>query len=166
MGLFSKAPDPIEKQKALDCLKMWHNTITSIDEATDATRTVIASNPLGSQSDEYEEARLVAVNTVKEAQKNTADLRNWPILSDNDGFKILIELVKDLNESYQHQMNILNLYKAVSQAVRSGDEGAAPSVKEIQRAHESFGRLLDKMGHTAAKLTRHYKISAQEYLNG
>ena len=88
------------------------------------------------------------------------------LFSDNHGFRILIELVKDLNESYQHQMNLPNLYKAASPAVRSGDEGAASSVKEIQRAHESFGRLLDKMGHTAGKLARHYKISAQEYLSG
>lgn len=166
MGFFSRDPDPIEKQKALNCLRMWHNTITSIDEATDAMRAVIATNPLGMQSDEYENARLVAVNTVKEARKNTGDFRRWPILSDNDGLKILIELVKDLNESYQHQMNLLNLYKAAAQASRSGDESAAPSVKEIQRANKSFGRLLDKMGRTAGKLTRHYKISAQECLTG
>ena len=111
MGFFSRDPNPIEKQKALNCLKMWHNIITSIDQATEAMRTVIASHPLGMQSDEYEEARLAAVDTVKEAQKITSDMKGWPTLEDNESQKIIVQLVTELNESYQHQMNILNLYK-------------------------------------------------------
>ena len=127
-------------------------------------RATIAANPLGMQSDEFERDRLVAVNTVKEAQENTGDFGRWPSLNDSNGLKILVELVKDLNESYQHQMNLLNLYKIAAQAFRTGNESAAPSAKEMQRANEAFGRLLDKMGRTVSKMARHYKISPQEIL--
>jgi len=164
MGLFSKEPHPLEKLKALECLTIWNQTIKSIDEVTDAMRGVIATHSLGMQSDEFEEARLVAVNTVQGAQKETSELKNWPFLNDNEGMEILIQLVSDLEESYKHQMNLLNLYKIGAQAFKNGDDSAAPSGEEMQEANEAFGRLLDKMGHTAGKLARHYKISAREYL--
>jgi hypothetical protein len=166
MGFFAKGPDPIEREKALNCLRLWQNTINSIDEAANAMRATIAANPMGMQSDEFERARLVAVSAVKKAQEKTGDFRRWPSLNDSNGLKILAELIKDLNESYQHQMNLLNLYKIAAQAFRIGDERSAPSSKEMKRANESFGRLLDKMGRTASKMARHYEISPQEVLRG
>ena len=76
----------------------------------------------------------------------------------------MIELMSKLDDSYAHQLNLLNLYSFAGEAFRSGRDYEAPSVKEMESANELFARKLDEMGGIAGKLARHYKISPQEYL--
>ena len=161
--MFGRKIDPNERRKVLELLGRWSHSIASIDGATDAMRQAIAVQPLGMQSDEFEKARLAAVTVVGQIQKETTDHLFWPILEDNKGGKILLELQMKLNESYAHQLNLLNFYKVAANAFRSGKDAEAPSAKEIMSANKSFARVFDQMGAIAGKLARHYDISAQEY---
>ena len=126
-------------------------------------RLTIAEQPLGMQSEEFEKARLTAVELVGQVQEETSSPHFWPALEDNRGFKIMIDLQTKLDESYAHQLNLLNLYKIAADAFRSGRDAQAPSSKEMTEANELFARVLDQMGTIAGKLTKHYRISAQEY---
>jgi len=161
--MFGPKIDSNERRKVLELLGRWSHSVASIDGSTDAMRQAIAVQPLGMQSDEFEKARLAAVAVVGQIQKETTDHLFWPILEDNRGGKILLELQMKLNESYAHQLNLLNLYKIAANAFRSGKDAEAPSAKEIMSANKSFARVLDQMGAIAGKLARHYGISAQEY---
>ena len=161
--MFKRKIDPNERRKVLELLGRWSRAIVRIDEVTDAMRLTIAEQPLGMQSDEFEEARLAAVAVVGQIQKETTDPRFWPILEDNSGGKVMLDLQMKLNESYAYQLNLLNLYKVAADAFQSGRDAQAPSAKEIMSANKSFARVLDQMGAIAGKLARQYGISSQEY---
>ena len=161
--MFRRKIDPNERHKVLELLGRWSRAIARIDEATDAMRLTIAKQPLGMQSGEFEEARLAAVAVVGQTQKETSDPRFWPILEDNNGGKVMLDLRMKLDESYAYQLNLLNLYKVAADAFRSGKDAQAPSAKEITSANKSFARVLDQMGAIAGKLAKQYGISAQEY---
>ena len=161
--MFKRKIDPDERHKVLELLGRWSRAIARIDEATDVMRLTITEQPLGMQSDEFEEARLKAVAVVGQIQKETSDPRFWPILEDNRAGKIMLDLHMKLDESYAYQLSLLNLYKVAADAFRSGRDVHAPSAKEIMSANKSFARVLDQMGAIAGKLARRYGISAQEY---
>lgn len=161
--MFKRKIDPNERRKVLELLGRWSRAIVRIDEVTDAMRLTIAEQPLGMQSDEFEEARLAAVAVVGQIQKETTDPRFWPILEDNSGGKVMLDLQMKLNKSYAYQLNLLNLYKVAADDFRSGRDAQAPSAKEIMSSNKSFARVLDQMGAIAGKLARQYGISSQEY---
>lgn len=161
--MFGRKIGPNERRKVLELLVRWSHAIASIDRATDAMRLTIAQQPLGMQSEEFEKARLAALAVVGQVQKETTDPRFWPILEDNNGGKVMLNLRMKLDESYAHQLNLLNLYKVAAEAFRSGTDTQAPSVKEMTAANKSFARVLDQMGAIGGKLARHYRISTQEY---
>ena len=77
----------------------------------------------------------------------------------------MLDLQMKLSESYMHQYNLLNLYKIAADAFRRQMEDQAPSKNEFMTANKNFGRILDEMGKTAAKLARHYGILLEEYQN-
>jgi hypothetical protein len=126
-------------------------------------RLTIAEQPLGMQSEEFEKARLEALAVVGQVQKETTNPRFWPVLEDNSGGKVMLNLRMKLDESYAYQLNLLNLYKIAADAFRSGRDAQSPSVKEMTSANKSFARVLDQMGAIAGKFSRHYRISVQEY---
>ena len=161
--MFSPKPDPEQRRKVLELLTHWSSAIARIDGATDTMRLVIAKQPLGMQSDEYEKARLAAIAVVEQVQKETTNPRFWPVLEDNNGAKIMLELKAKLEESYGHQLNLLNLYGIAASAFRSGRDSQAPSAKEMESANKSFARILDQMGAITGKLAKHYRISPQDY---
>lgn len=161
--MFGRKIDPNERRKVLELLGRWSRAIARIDEATDAMRLTIAKQPLGMQSDEFEKARLAAVAVVGQIQEETTDPRFWPILEDNRGVKVMLDLHMKLDGSYAHQLSLLNLYKVAADAFRSGRDVHAPSANDIMSANKAFARVLDQMGAIAGKLARKYGISAQEY---
>ena len=161
--MFGRKVDPNECHKVLQLLGCWSRAIATIDRATDTMRLTMAQQPTGMQSKEFEKARLAALEVVAEIQKETMDPRFWPILEDNRGAKIMLDLQMKLNESYAHQLNLLNVYGVAADAFRSGRDAQSPSVKEMMSANKSFARVLDQMGAISGKLARHYRISAQEY---
>ncbi len=161
--MFGRKIDPNERHKVLELLDHWSRAIARIDSATDAMRLTIAEQPLGMQSEEFEKARLAALAVVGQVQKETTDPRFWPILEDNSGGKLMLDLQTKLNESYPHQLNLLRLYGMATEAFRSGRDDQAPTANEMMSANKSFAHILDQMGAIASKLARHYKISAQEY---
>lgn len=161
--MFGRKIDPNERHKVLELLGRWYHAIASIDRATDAMKLIIAEQPLGMQSEEFEKARLAALAVVGQVKKETTDPRFWPILEDNSGGKIVLDLQMKLNESYSYQLNLLNLLGVGAEAFRSGRDTQAPSVKEMTAANKSFARVLDQMGAIGGKLARHYRISVQEY---
>lgn len=161
--MFGRRIDPNERQKVLELLGRWSGAISRIDRVTDDLKLIIAEQPLGMQSEECEKARLAALAVAEQVQKETTDPRFWPILDDNRGAKIMFELKMKLDESYTHQLNILNLLGVAADAFRSGRDSQAPPAEEMMSANKSFGRVLDQMGAIAGKLTRHYRISVQEY---
>ncbi len=73
--MFSRKPGPEQRRKVLELLTHWSSAIAWIDGATDVTRLVIAEQPLGMQSDEYEKAWLAAIAVVEQVQKETANPR-------------------------------------------------------------------------------------------
>lgn len=161
--MFGRKPDPEQRRKVLELLTRWSSAIARIDSATDTMRLVIAKQPLGMQSDECEKARLAAIAIVEQVQKETTNPRFWPVLEDNNGAKIMWELKAKLEESYGHQLNLLNLYGIAASAFRSGRDSQAPSVRGVESANKAFARILDQMGSIAGKLARHYRISSQDY---
>lgn len=161
--MFGRKIDPDERRKVLELLSHWYSAIARIDRATNAMRLTVAEQPLGMQSQEFEKARLEALSIVGQVQKETTSPRFWPVLEDNSGAKIMLELQAELDESYAHQLNLLNLYGYAADAFRSGKDAQAPSAKEMTAANKAFAHVLDQMGAIAGKLARHYRISVQDY---
>lgn len=155
--------NPDECGKVLELLSRWSCAISKIDRATDAMRFTIAEQPMGMQSEEFEEARLAAIEVVKQVKAETSNPRFRPILEDNKGDNLMLQFQMKLDESHAHQLNLLNLYGIAAEAFRRGRDDQAPSSKEFASANNSFARVLDQMGRIGGKLARHYRISAQEY---
>lgn len=161
--MFGRRIDPRERQDVLELLARWSQAIARIDKATDAMRFTIAEQPMGMQSEEFEKARVAAIEVVKQIQVETSNPRFWPVVGDKEGSKMMLEFQMKLNESYAHQLNLLNLYKIAADAFRRGRDDQAPSNKEFTSANNSFARGLDQIGKIGGKLARHYGISPQEY---
>ncbi len=161
--MFGRKIDPNERRKVLELLSRWSSAIARIDRETNAMRLIIAEQPLGMQSQEFEKARLKAIALVGQVQKETTSPRFWPVLEDNSGAKLMLDLQMKLDESYPYQLNLLNLYGIAADAFRSRRDDQAPSAKEMTVANDSFARVLDQMGAIGGKLARHYRISVQEY---
>jgi len=159
--MFEKMPDPVECPKVRDILHRWANTLAEIDNATNAMRLVMTQQPLGMQSPEFEKARLAAVTVVGEAQKETSNLKYWPILTDTKGALYILELKSKLEESYNYQLLILSLYGKAAAAFRAGKNPEAP-VKEVLSTQDAFGQILKEMGSISSKLGRRYHLSTQE----
>ena len=120
--MFRRKIDPNERHKVLELLGRWSRAVARIDKATDTLRLTMVEQPMGMQSDEYEKARLAAIAVVGQVQKETTDPRFWPILEDNNAGKVMLDLRMKLDESYAHQLNLLNLYKVAADAFRRGRE--------------------------------------------
>ena len=161
--MFGRRIDPSERQQVLELLGRWSRAIARIDEATDAVRLTIVEQPMGMQSEEFGEARLAAIAVTEEVRKETEHPSFWPILEDNRGGKIMLELRMRLEESHKHQFNMLRLWGVAAEAFGSGRDYQAPSEKELMSIYRSFARVLDDMGKIAGKLARHYRIPPQEY---
>ncbi len=161
--MFGRKIDSRERQDVLHLLARWSQAIGRIDEATNAMRFTIAEQRTGMQSEEFEDARLAAIEVVKQVQAETSNSRFWPILGDNAGSKIMLEFQMKLRESYAYQLNLLNLQGIAAEAFRRGRDDQAPSSKELTSANKSFARVLDQIGKVGGKLARHYRISTQEY---
>lgn len=157
-----KTIDPNERQTVLELLGRWTRAVNRVDSAMDAAMYVVAKQPLGIQSDEFEKARLEALAVVKDVQDETTQQHFWPILDDNQGGILMFRLREKLDESYGHQLNLLNLQGAAAEAFRAGRDQEAPTTREIMGANQAFARVLDDIGKAAGKLARHYRISAQE----
>lgn len=161
--MFGRKIDSRERQDVLQLLVRWSQAITRIDKATNAMRFTMAEQPMGMQSEEFEETRLAAIDVLREVQTETSSPRFWPVLRDNKGSKMMLEFQMKLNESHAHQLNLLNLYGKAAEAFRRGREEEAPSNKEFILANSSFARVLDQMGKVGGKFARYYHISSQEY---
>jgi len=160
--MFGRTIDPRERQDVLELLGRWPRAIARIDEATDAMRLTMAEQPMGMQSEEYEEARLAAIEVLRQVRAEISSPRFWPILTDNTGAKTMLELQKKLDECLAHQLNLLNLYGLAASAFRRGRQDQSPSHKDVMSANRSFARALDQMGPIGGKLARRYRISLQE----
>ncbi len=161
--MFGRKTDPEQRRLALDLLVRWYRTISEIDSATDKMRITMTKEPLGMQSDAFENERLESIKTVERTQKLTNIPSYWPVLSDNEGARLEFQLKEQLESSYSCQLNLLNLYGQAGYAFRRGANSEAPSMNEMRNANLIFDSVLTVMGKTAAKLARHYQISGQEY---
>lgn len=163
----SRGVEPIPRSvwRFSNCSLNWRRAIARIDAATDSARLAIVKQPLGIQSKKFEAARKVAIAVVDEVRTETSHEIFWPVVEDNMRTKLMLQLRRKLDESYQHQLNLLLLWKKAAEAFRSGRENQSPTTTEMASANESFGRILDEMGAIAEKLARYYGISPQEYQN-
>ena len=75
----------------------------------------------------------------------------------------MFRLRQKLEESFPHQLSLLNLQGYAREAFRAGKEHEAPTASEIMVANRAFTRVLDDIGKAGGKLARHYRISVQEY---
>jgi len=157
-----RSVEPHEQEMVLGLLARWSRATARIDAATDAVRYVTAEQPLGLQSDEFEKARLEALAVLKDIQDETSDREFWPVVEDNKGALLVLELRAKLEESYVHQLYILRLMGAAAEAFRTGRDHEAPTNKELMSANRTFARVLDDMGNVGGKLGRHYRVSGQE----
>ena len=149
-----------QRQKVLEVLGAWSNIVVEIDSATDKTRLAIAQN--GMHSHEFEEARIAAIAVVEEAQKQTRDYGFWPVLEDDTGAKLLLDLQMKVDMCYDHQLLLLRLQGTAAEAFRTGDDSHAPSINDIKTANENFERILDEIGKAGGKLARCYKLRGQD----
>lgn len=164
--MFGQKVDADERRKVLDLLNRWSQAIARVDKATDAMRFTMAEQPLGMQSDEFEKARLAAIDVLRHVQTEASNPQYWPILKDNTGAKMMIGFQTKLHEAHAHQLNLLNLYGVAAEAFRRGREDQSPSQKEFKSANSAFARVLDEMGKIGGNMARHYRISVQEYQEG
>lgn len=160
--MFGRTIDPRERQDVLELLGRWPRALARIDEASDAMRFTMVEQPMGMRSEEYEEARLAAIEVLRQVRAEISSPRFWPILKDNVGAITMLELQKKLDECLAHQLNLLNLYGQAASAFRRGRQDQSPSHKDVMSANRSFARALDQMGPIGGKLARRYRISLQE----
>ncbi len=160
--MFGRKIDPNERQKVLELLGRWSRCIARIDTATDAMKRTIAEQPLGMASEEFEKARLAALEVAEQVRKETTARRFWPVLEDNRGAMIMFEFKMKLEESYGYQLNVLAVMGQAADAFRREREAESPSYEELMSANKSFARVLDQMGKVGGKLARHYRSSLQE----
>ena len=161
--MFGNKIDYIERNKVLDLLGRWSRAISKIDNATDEMKLRIAQQPNGMQSKAFETARLGALSVVTEVRNETNDPRFWPLLDDLKASKIMLEVQMKLDKSYDYQFEILRLLGNARTAFLKGREDEAPSNKDMMKIYRKHGDIIDDMGKTAAKLAKHYRISAQDY---
>ena len=161
--MFGRRIDPKERQKALELLTRWIACVEKIDRATDAAKRTIAEQPLGMASEEFEIARLAALEVAEQVRKETTDPRFWPVLEDHREAMIMFEFRTKLQESYGHQLDVLRLWGMAADACRRGRDWEAPSEEELMSANKSFARVLEQIGKAGGKLARHYRMSVQDY---
>ena len=146
----------------MDMLRRWQLATSEIDTATSAMRFTVAEQPMGMQSDEFEQARKEALAVLEKVWDQTKSPSFWPVLNDNNGARTQLEFMEELEEAHRHQLKQLNQLGIAAEAFRAGREADAPSQQEMTKSMRDFARVLDQLGALGAKLARHYNISSQE----
>ena len=129
--MFSREIDAQERGQVLDLLRRWQLVKSEIDAATNAMKLAIAEQPMGMQSDEFEQNRRSALIVLDRVQSQTNNPAFWPVLYDNNGAKTLIEFRAKLQEAHRHQLNQLRILGAAAEAFRRGRDEDAPSQRLI-----------------------------------
>ena len=161
--LLGEKISPDERQKVLELLARWSQTTVRIEAAINLVRLTAEEQSLGMQSEEFEKARLEAIEVVNQTQGETTDQQFWPFLENDSGARAMFDLRAKLEESHQHHLSLLRLEGDVAGALRDTQEGKAPSADEIVAAKEALERALDQIGVSVGQIARYYRISPQEY---
>ena len=164
MLLFGERMNTDERQKVLDMLARWFQGTVGIETAVNLVRLTAEEQSLGMQSEEFEKARLAAIEVVDQTQGEIADQQFWPVLEDDSGARVMIDLRAKLKESHQHHLSLLRLEGDVAESLQdTQEEKAPPSGDEIVAAKEALERALNEIGVNVGQLARYYRISPQEY---
>lgn len=116
MPLFGRSVDPAEQQNVLALLRAIFEGNARIDAAKDVALLAIAQQPRGIASPEFEQARRATLEVLNSVLSQVRDSAFWPVLDDQRGVRLMIELRQVLEECHRHQLAELHAMGAVAEA--------------------------------------------------
>ena len=162
MPLFGRSVNQADRESVMRLQQEIFHGNRMIDRAKNQALPAMASEPEGIASNAFEQKRQETLKVLNDVSARTQEPTFWPVLSDAQGLRLMVDVRRVLEECHRHQLLELHGMGAAAEAFRRGADESPISLDEIRRSQRAFEKSLDKLGGVGAKLARHYKISHQE----
>ena len=153
--MFWRRVDPKEQARVLGLLIDYDEAKAEIDSAL---RAISTEHLTDIQSDEFEEARRATLTIIGKVQTEINDPSFWPVLKDNSGSRILLELRLQFAEYCRHTLTFLRLLRAETEALEAG-KGKGAYKQDFEENARASSHVAARLGVALTKLLRRYKFN-------